>query len=66
MATEDQATAEAQRVMALLGASEASAPQQVPELPGAGPNADTEAARVMSLLKADPALMSHMRKIGYR
>lgn len=50
MATEDQATAEAQRVMALLGASEASAPQQVPELPGAGPAPEAEADRVMGLL----------------
>jgi len=61
MATEDQATAEAQRVMALLGASEASAPQQVPELPGAGPNADTEAARVMSLLSGEKPAASQPR-----
>lgn len=53
MANEDQATAEAQRVMALLGASEASAPQQMPELPGAGPAPEAEAARVMSLLSGE-------------
>ncbi len=53
MAIEDPATAEAQRVMSLLGASEAPASQQLPELPAAGGNAEAEAARVMSLLSGE-------------